>query len=225
MSILHDIRFGIRMLGRSPVFTAVAILSLALGIGAATSIFSLVNAIQLRSLPVPKPHELRRILWSGAEWRSLMDEIQTGRPDFPPDPSSRLVGNSVSLAGFRALREQCAAKADIFGFSETYGGTGQARHDTFIARSLMVSGNFFSGLGVSPLLGRLLYAEDERAGAAPVVVISYRCWEQQFDRASAVIGQSVALNGFRFTVVGVLPSEFPGVRPGVGTDFYASLSA
>ncbi|MGH7970431.1 MAG: ABC transporter permease, partial [Limisphaerales bacterium] len=225
MSILQDIRSGLRTLGRSPVFTVVAILSLGLGIGAGISIFSLANAILFRSLLVPKPHELRRIMWSGAEWEPLMDEIQTGLPDFAPDPSSRLVGNSVSLTGFRALREQCATQADVFGFSDTDGGTAQARHDAFIPRSLMVSGNFFSGLGVRPLLGRLLNMADERAGAAPVVVISYRCWEQQFDLAPAVIGQSVALNGFRFTVAGVLPREFPGVLPGTGTDFYASLSA
>ena len=94
-----------------------------------------------------------------------------------------------------------------------------------MAQGMLVSDNFFSGLGVRPLIGRLLGPDDERDGAAPAVVISYRWWEQQFDLDPNVLGQSVTLRGFSFTVVGVLPREFPGVRPGEGVEFYALLSA
>ncbi|MDB6041347.1 MAG: efflux pump, inner rane subunit [Verrucomicrobiales bacterium] len=222
MSLLKDVRYGTRLLGRSPIFTAVAVLSLALSIGAGTAIFSLVNAILLRSLPVPNPHELRLIKWSGADWEKWQDKIaiDTGR-----DRSNRWLGDAISVRGFQVLREQSAAQANVFGYCAIPGGTTfRARREASWAQGLMVSGNFFSGLGARPLIGRLLGTDDELAGAAPVVVISYQLWEDQFGLDPAAIGQSVTLGKFSFTVVGVLPRAFPGVQPGTRTDFYASLS-
>jgi len=223
MSLLRDIRYGARVLGRSPIFTAVAVVSLALGIGAGTSIFSLVNAILLRSLPVPNPHELRVIKWSGADWESWQEKIaaDTGRDRF-----NRWVSHFVSIGGFHALREQCAAQANIFGFCPIPGGSAfRARHEPIWTQGLLVSGNFFSGLGVRPLIGRLLGMNDEGAGAAPAVVISYRCWEEEFGLDPDIAGQSITVGAFSFTVVGVLPREFPGVEPGASAYFYVSLSA
>jgi predicted permease len=222
-NLLKDVRYGGRMLGKSPVFTAVAVLSLALGIGAGTAIFSLVNAILLRSLPVPNPHELRLINWSGADWEKWEDDMVMMRP---VDNSNRFLGDSVSLRGFHALREQCDAQANIFGYCPIIGGTTfRARHEAIWTQGMTVSDNFFSGLGVRPLIGRLLGAEDERAGAAPAVVISYPVWEHEFGFDPSALGQSVTLGAFSFTVVGVLPREFPGVLPGTRTEFYVSLSA
>jgi predicted permease len=223
MSPFRDVRYGVRMLARSPVFTAIAVLSLALSIGAGTAIFSLVNAILLRSLPVPNPHQLRLIKWSGADWEKWQDKIaiDTGRDHF-----NRWLGDAVSLRGFQALREQCAAQGNVFGYSAIFGGTTfRAREEAIWGQGLMVSGNFFSGLGVHPLVGRLLRTDDERVGADPVVVISYQLWEHQFGLDPTVLGQPVTLGKFSFTVVGVLPPSFPGVQPGARTDFYTSLSA
>src|SRR5262245_29067931 len=219
--VMNDLKFAFRQLPKSPGFTVVAVLTLALGIGACTSIFSLVNAIMLRSLPVPNPHELRLIKWSGAEWESKLEmRLASGR-----NHNGYVLANAVSLQVFHSLREQCGAQADIFAYSPIFEGcTFRATHEAIRANGLLVSGNFFSGLGVRPLMGRLLGPEDERAGAAPAVVISYRLWEQQFDLDPNAVGQAVRIGTHSFTVVGVLSRGFPGVRPGAGTEFYAPLS-
>src|SRR5262245_41966908 len=201
---MNDFRFALRQLLNNPGFTAVAVLTLALGIGACTSIFSLVNAIMLRSLPVPNPHELRLIKWSGDDWDSKLEmRLASGR-----NHNGYILANAVSLQAFRSLREQCAAQVDIFAYSPIFEGcTFRARHEAIRATGLLVSGNFFSGLGVHPLIGRLLGPEDERAGAAPAVVISHPLWEQQFDLDPNAVGQAVRIGAHSFTVVGVLRSE------------------
>ncbi|MEO8429213.1 MAG: ABC transporter permease [Verrucomicrobiota bacterium] len=215
---MNDLKFAFRQLLKNPGFTVVAVLSLALGIGAATSIFSLVNGILLSSLPVPNPRELRVLNWSGADFRAGYDgEMQDDGP-------GRRRGNAFPYSLYLALRKQCANLADVFGYVPLDGVAARARHDAVSAEGLMVSDNFFSGLGVRPLLGRLLGADDEAGGAAPSVVISYRWWERQFGRDPGALGQSVLLNGHSFAVVGVLPREFPGVSSGAVTDIYIPLA-
>lgn len=222
MSVLRDVRYGVRMLCKTPVFTAVAVLSLALSIGAGAAIFSLVNAILLGSLPVPNPNELRLIKWSGNDWESNQGLwLAKGMAH-----SGEFLSHAVSLPILHALREQCFTQADIFGYCPVFERrTLRGRHQAIWADGLIISGNFFSGLDVHPSLGRLLDADDQHAGAAPAVVISYRLWKQQFDLDPGAIGQSVTIGGFSFAVVGILPQGFPGVRAGAVTDFYASTSA
>jgi predicted permease len=215
---MNDLKFAFRQLWKNPGFTAVAVLSLALGIGAGTAVFSLVNAILLSSLPVPNPQELRVLNWSGTEFTKGYDgEMQDDGPN-------RQKGNAFSYTVFLALQKQCADQADIFGYVPLTGVAARARHEAIGTDGLMVSDNFFSGIGVHPLLGRLLDAQDEIGGAAPAVVVSYRWWERQFDLDPGALGQSVVLNGKNFSVVGVLPREFPGVQPGAETDFYVPLA-
>jgi predicted permease len=217
-NFVQDVRYAARTLRKSPIFMVVGVVSLALGIGAGTAIFSLVNAILLRSLPVPNPHELRVLNWSGADFHIGYDG------NIEDDGPGRKKGNAFSYEVFRALREPCAAQADIFGYTSMEDVTARARHEAVGAAGLMVSDNFFSGLGVHPLLGRLLGPEDERPGAAPSVVISYRWWDRQFDLDPGALGQPVILNGRSATVVGVLPREFPGINPGAETELYVPLS-
>ena len=219
-TLTQDIRFGLRMLRRNPGFTAVAVVSLGLGIGANTAIFSLVNAVLLRSLPVPNPHELRAIEWQGSD---LKNEMFTGR--MQDDGPGRSRGDSVSYPLFAALREQCAAQADLFGYANLNDITVRARREAFIAEGLVVSDNFFSGLRARALFGRLLGEEDARAGAPLTAVITSAWWEKQFDSDPGVLGQPVTLNGHAFTIVGVLPRGFPGVHPGDRIEFYVPMSA
>lgn len=219
---LQDMRFGLRMLRKNPGFTIIAVLSLGLGIGAGTAVFSLVNAILLRSLPVPNPHELRVLRWSGTDPKI---GNFTGSQD--GDAAKHLTADSVSYPVFRSLREQCAVQADIFGFATLYDQsiTVRARHEAFASQGLMVSDNFFSGLGAHVLIGRLLGPEDDRSGASPVTVITYGWWGKEFDLDPAVVGQPVTLNGHTFTIVGVLPRGFPGLSLGDKTEFYVPMSA
>lgn len=215
---MNDLRFAIRQLLKNPCFTAVAVVSLALGIGAGTAVFSFVNAILLSSLPVPNPQELVVINWSGAEFTSGYDgELLDAGPN-------RKKGNAFSYSVFLALRDQCSNQADIFGYVPLNGVTARARREATSAEGLMVSDNFFSGLGVRPVLGRLLVSQDENFETAPNVVISYQWWERQFDLDLGALGNSVTLNGKVFTVVGVLPREFSGISPGTETDFYIPLA-
>jgi predicted permease len=215
-NLFQDLRYAARRLAKSPVFTAVAILSLAVGIGAGTAVFSLCNGVLLSSLPVPNPQQLRVIQWSGTE---------ANIPDYFGDDYGSPHCGSFSFPGFCALREQSSAQADLFGFAPVHSVTARARRQAFITEGLLVSDNFFAGLGVRPLLGRVLDAQDERAGAGPAIVLSHQLWERQFDSDPGAIGQSIMLNGHNFTVVGVLPRGFPGVHPGAGTEFYASVTA
>jgi predicted permease len=217
-TIFNDIKFSIRQLVKSPGFTSVAVISLALGIGAATAIFSLVNAILLRSLPVPNPHELRVLHWTGIDTRipSLNGGVSLN--------GNLRTAESVSHLMFLSLREHCAAQTDIFGYSMIR-VTARARSEAFSATGMMVSDNFLSGLGLRPFIGRLFNAGEDYTGAATNVVISYDWWERHFDHDLGVLGQAVVLSNTSFTIIGVLPRRFSGVRPGSPSEFYVPMAA
>lgn len=234
--LLRDVRHAVRQLAKSPVFTAVAVLSLALGIGANTAVFSLVNGILLCSLPVPNPQELRVIQWSGVEPKicSMTGSFNiigggagssSGAMTFGAGPGQRALVDSFTYPLFRNLREQGTAQVDVFGYTDLNDVTVRARQEPFIAAGLLVSDNFFTGLGVRCRLGRLFMAGDDNPGTGPIVVISYKWWEQHFALDPGVLGQTVSLNGRAFTIVGVLPREFRGVGLADSKEFFVPLSA
>ena len=231
--MFNDLKYAFRQLAKAPGFTAVAVLSLALGIGANTAVFSLVNAILLGSLPVPNPQELRTIHWSGTDFSALILAGHVSSPSgsgsgtmtISSDPGERMSIDSFTYPLYRSLRERGAAQADIFAFTELDGVNARARHEPFIAGGLMVSDNFFSALGVRPVIGRVFAAGDDQAGTAPLAIITYGWWEQQFDLDPGVLGQTVSLNGNTFTVVGVLPREFRGLDLADLKEFYVPMSA
>jgi predicted permease len=216
--VRQDLRFTFRQFRKTPGFTAIAVVSLALGIGANTAVFSLVNGILLRALPVPSPHELRVLRWSGTGQRfaPYSGSIEKSGPG--------IVADAFSFPVFAALRARCADQADIFGYFDLPNTTVRVQREASTGDGLLVSGNFFSALGVNPALGRMLGPDNEKPGAAPVVVISYRLWEREFALAPSALGATVTLNGNPLTVIGVLPREFRGVQPGTSIDFYLPLS-
>ncbi len=216
---LQDVRHALRRMQKGPGFTTVAVLSLSLGIGAGTAVFSLVNAILLRSLPVPNPQELRVLRWTGNEVR------MTSLNELPQVQGNRTIAHSVTHPMFLNLRGQAAAQADIFGFQPLRDITARTKGEAFTARGMMVSDNFFSGLEVRPFVGRLLNANEDFAGSATSVEISYDCWEKHFALDANVVGQTVVLNGTGFTIVGVLPRAFSGVVPGDPSEFYVPMAA
>ncbi|MEW6234482.1 MAG: ABC transporter permease [Candidatus Omnitrophota bacterium] len=219
-AFLQDIRFGFRVLTKNLVFTSVAVLSLALGIGASTAVFSLVNAVLLSSLPVPNPQELRVIKWSGAD-----PKFGNFSGCWLDDGPNRHKADSVSYPVYINLREQCAEQAEIFGYAELGNITVRARREAFSSEGLMVSDNFFSGLQARPLIGRLFEPGEKSADEGNGVVITYSWWERQFDLDPNALGQSVTLNGQPFTVIGILPQGFPGIETGGKTEFYVPMDA
>jgi predicted permease len=213
---IQDARYAIRMLLKSPAFTTIAVLTLALGIGANTAIFSLIDAVMLKTLPVKDPQQLVLFSWDTHKWPRTFG--QTGG-------ESRL---SFSYPAFEQFRQQNQVLSSTFAFvplgftpqNTTVSINGQPT----LANAMMVTGNYFSGLGVAPLLGRGITDPDEPEGAPRVAVISYAYWTRQFARHPSVIGKNVALNGIPFTIVGVTPEAFYGVQAGTAPDIWMAFA-
>jgi predicted permease len=201
MQLREDARYALRQFANAPGFTATAVLTLALGIGATTAIFTLVHAVLLKSLPVAKPSELVRIgdredcCVSGGlrdDWSLFSyDKYKTFRDGTP---------GFVELAAFQAGN-------DLVGVRRI--GSNQPAESQ---RSEYVSGNYFSMFGIGPYTGRVLTPQDDRKGAEPVVAMSYRTWQQKYGLDPSVVGASFAINGQPFTVVGITPPGFFGDR-------------
>jgi predicted permease len=207
--MLADLRFALRQLAKSPGFAAVTILSLALGIGANTAIFSLVNAVLLRSLPVKNPGELVLFRYIEGPRGTL---ARAGENNGFNDPATgRFSSTSFSIATFAALRANHPGLAEVFAFAPfsqiTVAIDGQPE---VVASGQYVSGNYHAGLGVSAGLGRTLIPDDDQPAAAPVAVISDRYWENRFARDPAVLGQTIQINQVPVTLVGVTPPGFAG---------------
>ena len=198
-AIVKDLRFGLRQLRLNPIFTIVSVSSLALGIGANTAIFQLIDAVRLRALPVENPQELAYIDFAKGSMRSGWSSTR----------SARLTS---------AQWEQIQARPEAFSKTMAWSATqfnlaqgGQARY----AEGLFVSADFFSVLGVSALLGRTFNAQDNLpACGSPVAVISYAFWQREFGAGAGVLGRSVKLEGRSFPIVGVTPPTFFGVEVG-----------
>jgi predicted permease len=213
-SLLKDIRYGLRGLLKRPGFTAVAIITLALGIGANTAIFTLVNAVLLKSLPVAKPEEL--VLFSDDRGEG------TSRGDPPTGEWERF-----SYDSYQYLRKHDQSFQDICAFrsgESRLSVTPPATATVHRAQGHLVSGNFFSVLGTSAKLGRTLIPEDDQASAPPAAVLSYRYWQQQHGGDPAIVGKTFLINGTIFTVVGVTPESFFGERVRKSPDIWMPLA-
>ena len=203
-TLLNDVRYGLRVLGRSPAFTAVAVLTLALGIGANTAIFTLINALMLRSLPVERPQEL---LFLG-------EDNGSGTYSGGPPTNSWI---EFSYRVYQQLRAQNQLFTDLCALSSPQVDLRVAApgwHESEPnAQASLVSGNYFQVLGVRALAGRTLIPEDDAPGAPrPVAVMSHHYWINTFGGDPSVVGRQLDLNGIPFMVVGVAPAEFYGVK-------------
>jgi predicted permease len=212
--LTRNIRFGARTLAKSPGFTVVTILTLALGIGANTAIFSLMNAIMLRNLPVHQPSEL--VLFG--------DGRASGDDDSLPEGETRLFSYDT-LRQFQGrtdvFSDVAAVRSSLF---TTHGRVGSAAEMEKIQVEL-VSGNYFTTLGVSPAAGRVLNsADDATPGGHPVAVASYSWWQRRFDRMPSTAGTPVNIAGTVYTIVGVAAPEFGGVSVGQPVDLWIPLA-
>ena len=189
----QDIRFGVRGLRRNPGFAAVVVLTLALGIGANTAIFSLINAVMWRMLPVKDPQGL---------W---------------------LIGSGSTYQQFRAMRDQNQV-ADLAAYSLLQLNASVDGGLEPTTEGQLVSGSYFSLLGVNPLLGRTIALDDDRVpNGHPVAMISYGYWKRRFALEPSTIGRTISLSGTPFTIIGVTPPEFFGVEVGTAPDIFVPL--
>jgi putative ABC transport system permease protein len=210
-NVIQDFRYALRTLRKSAGFSIVAILTLAIGIGASTAIFSLLDQVLLRRLPVQKPEQLVVLRSpgdvSGSRWGDGGPEGQT----FSYPMFKALRGKNEALTGLLARY--------VTSVSVTYQG------DTELAECELVSGNYFEVLGVRPALGRVFSMNDEQApGANPVVVLSNGYWKRHFGANPQVLNQSVPINGTPMTVVGVAQQGFKGVQTGESPDVFIPLT-
>jgi hypothetical protein len=199
MQIRDDVRYALRQFANAPGFTATAVLTLALGIGATTAIFTLVHAVLLKSLPVAKPSELYRV--GDVENCCVQGGLQDNWSLFSYDKYKTFRDGTpgfLELAAFQAGRSLVGVRRN---------GSNQPAESQ---RTEYISGNYFSMFGIGAYAGRTITPEDDRKGAGPVAVMSYRTWQEKYGLDPSVIGASFTLNGRPFTVVGIAPPGFFG---------------
>jgi predicted permease len=202
-TLMQDIRYGIRMLMRNPGFLITAVLTLALGIGANTAIFSVVNGLLLRPLPVP----------DAAQITVLGFQQQKGN-----------VQAQFSEPTFHDIRSQSSAVfSEVFAYQISLDGLSvDGKADRILTN--YVSGNFFTGLGFKPQAGRfILPTEGETAGADPVMVIAYAYWKSRFGGDPGIVGRQVSVDGRSMTIIGIAPKGFMGVSPFIGVQGFLPL--
>ena len=208
--LLQDFRYALRQLRKSPAFTVVAVATLALGIGANTAVFSVMNAVLLRMLPVRDPHQLYHV------------QVPNGQP-----PRASNTGNSdtsLSEPVFEALRQRRDVLDELIAYVPLSFGKVAVRYgnEPEAAEGDEVSGNFFSGLGVQMARGRGFALEDE-TNHAPVTVISYDYWTRRFARNPAILGETIYVKSVPFTIVGISAPGFRGLEAPASTDFWIPL--
>ncbi len=185
--MFQDLRYGVRMLRKSPAFTLITVISLAIGIGANTAIFSLANAVLLRPLPIPQPERVVA--------------ITSARDAFP-----------VSYPTYKDFRDRNQVLSGLLCWGELPLSL-SLDEQTAQASGMLVSGNYFSVLGVQPALGRFFAPEeDQTPGMHPVTVISHGMWQRRFGGDAGVIGKTITLNGHPFSVIGVAPQGFTSTQ-------------
>jgi len=219
----QDLHYAFRTLGRNRGFTAVAILTLALGIGANTAIFSLLNAVELRRLPVRDPQQLVMLQWTAnkkADWSG-------GSSSYNGCDAGKLgavsAGCSFSYPVFDYFRSHSKLFSGLAAVAGPAGLDARIRGEIVHASAQFVSGDFFSVLSVSTQLGRTIDARDDLAGAEPVAVLSSRYWEKHFGSDPRVLGTAISLEGAPFTIVGVAAKEFFGLQPTGLPDLWISV--
>jgi predicted permease len=213
--LLKDIRYALRQLRKQPGFASIVVLMLALGIGANTAVFSVMNAILLQLLPVQRPHGLFYVRMANGEWQ--------------PDGAGNTGDSNTSFsdAVFEALRQRSDVFEDLIAYVPlSFSESVAVRHGALPeeAEGEEVSGNFFSGLGVRLEQGRSFTLAEERSHA-PVAVLSYEYWTRSYARDPAVVGQTIYVKGIPMTVVGITAPGFKGIEPASSTDFWVPLQS
>jgi predicted permease len=198
-TLARDLGYAVRMLGRTPLFTAVAMLTLAIGIGANTTVFTFVENILLHSLPIHDPQQVDALNWGDIA--------------------------GISYPNYLDLRDRNTVFSSLVAYNFIATSMSTQSRDNFRAWGYEATGNYFQALGVSPRLGRFFTPQDDdKLGAHPVVVLSYHCWETRFAADPNVVGRSLKINGYPFTIIGVAAPSFSGTERLFAADYWVPLS-
>ena len=206
-SIGQDLRYGSRMLLKNKAFTAVAVLSLALGIGANTALFSLIDAVLLKMLPVREPKELVLFNWFSGPRAMYRSHDGTMKRD---PVTKEMTSTSFSYWTFEQLRDANESLSEVFAFAPIEQLNVNVDGQAEIASGQLISGSYYDGLGVRAMIGRTITPGDDTAKADPAVVITHRYWQRRFNRDPNIIGRTINVNNVGFTIIGVTPPEFFG---------------
>jgi predicted permease len=217
----RDVIYGLRLLAKNPGFAAVAVLTLALCIGANTAIFSVINTVMFKALPVRDPKHLMLIEWTMRSGPKLHSHSSYGDCD-----NQRQVAGQHGCSLSKPFLDEVREHGPFSSLAEFAGGgpmTVSGIGGVHRASPQYVSGDYFRALGVGAALGRVLIPTDDKAGAPAVVVLTYGYWQRQFGADPSIVGKTLDLNGVPFTVVGVADAEFAYLTPGNVRDFSAAL--
>ncbi len=222
--LIQDLRFAIRGIRKSPLFATVVVLTLALGIGANTAIFTIIDGVMLRAIPVSNPQQLVVFSWKARKEPDLRGHSSFGDCDDRPGQAVRL-DCSLSVPYFQTVR---ARTSDTFSKVAAFSGPIDVDFSGYgkpaIAKGTYVSGDFFDMLGIPMALGRPIGSDDDTQSAAPVIVLDYNYWRVAFASDPNVVGRNVLLNGTSATIVGVASQAFTNLTPGKSHNFYMPLS-
>ena len=218
LTLWQDLKFGIRMLAKNPGFTVVAVLTLTLGIGANTALFSVVNSVLIRSLPVRDPQQL--VFLTNPDAQGMEQGFGDGDRDFLTYPEfQELSHNNQVLSGLAASASEGGPKLSVGIDNEQQSSEGAP------ARISLVTGSYFSVLGVDPILGRAFTSDvDAVRDANPVALISYSFWQERFGGDRAVLGRRIQIRDTSYAVIGVTPPQFEGETVGISPDIWVPLS-
>ena len=219
--LAQDLRYALRQLRKSPGFTTVAVLTLALGIGANTAVFSLINSIVLRMLPIRDPLSLVQLNWSSPGEAAFHSSYNFGGC-IEERRKSGDTGCTFSYPVFERMKTQQDVFSGVFGFAPV-GLIVNFNGRTSAVQGMLVSGDFFTIIGAHAALGRLLATPDDTDGALPAAVVSYRFWQTVLGADANAIGKPIRVNKTTATIVGVAPPGFVDLDPSASTDFWLPL--
>lgn len=228
--IWRDLRYGVRILRKSPWVTAAAVLSLALGIGANTAIFTLIESTLLRPIALKHPERLRLLTWRETRGGWVPPGLGYTSPTFgtiyeqQETPDGGLMHTDFTPDLYSSFKREDSFFDSVFAFKELGRVTAAVEGNAEPVNCFLVSGDFYRGLEVSPVIGRAIGPKDGlRTAEGSVALISYEYWTRRFHRSPSVIGKTIDLNGFPVTIIGVNPEYFTGIEPGANFEIWAPL--
>jgi macrolide transport system ATP-binding/permease protein len=221
----QDLRYAGRSMFHNKAFTALAVLSLALGIGANTAIYSFMESILLRSLPVPEPESLVVMKWRAEKQASTASSISFSTGGRHTDPKGGRIGTQFPYPALELFERNSELLSSAFAYFVVERLSVTIDEETEAVKGQYVSGDYFRGMGVPPAAGRLLFAGDDKAGNETVAVLSHRFSQRRFGDARLAAGRTIRINDKPFSVAGVTPPGFFGAEPGTVPDVYVPMRA